>query len=288
MSTSLTIKQRTESTELVAQLRNALPAHVRAERFQRCVLTALVKNPKLQSCNQASFFTSILQLAQFGLEPDGRVAHLIPYGDTCQLVIDYKGLAELAYRSGKISNLHADVVCENDVFEANMGRISEHRIDYRKHRGNVYAVYATCEFKDGTSKSEVMSVDEVKAIQKRSKAGNSGPWITDWNEMAKKTVFKRLSKWLPLSPEFRDAVNSDDDVIDIDEPPAGRRGGAATVQIPDAPVKSLRERYSDMLESGVKHDDVMARLKETHEELCMPTPDELSEDALRLILRGAA
>lgn len=186
MSTALTIKQRVQSEEFAVQLRAALPSHVKSERMARSVLTCIARNPKLQDCDQSSFFTSLLTLAHFGLEPDGRVAHLIPYGKQCQVIIDYKGLAELAYRSGRVSNLHADVVCENDEFEYDMGQVVKHRIDLRKPRGNVYAVYATCEFKDGTKKSDVMSREEVEAIRKRSKAGSSGPWVSDWSEMAKK------------------------------------------------------------------------------------------------------
>ena len=63
-------------------------------------------------------------------------------------------------------------------------------------------------------KAEVMTTEEVERIRARSKAGKEGPWVTDWNEMAKKTVFRRLSKWLPLSAEYRDAVDKDDDVLD--------------------------------------------------------------------------
>jgi len=157
-----------------------------------------------------------MQLSQWGLEPDGRRAHLIPFRNNkrgtveCQLILDYKGLVELAMRSGTVANIHADVVCENDQFSYDCGEITSHRIDFRKPRGEPYAVYARCKFKDLTAKCEVMSRSEVESIRARSKAAHNGPWNTDWNEMAKKTVFKRLSKWLTLSPEFRDAVEMDE------------------------------------------------------------------------------
>ena len=69
--------------------------------------------------------------------------------------------------------------------------------------------YAVCQFKDGTKKYEVMSKKEVDDIRKRSRAGQSGPWVTDYEEMAKKTVFKRLSKWLPVTPDLEAAVEHD-------------------------------------------------------------------------------
>lgn len=213
----LTIRDQIESPKFREEIAKALPKHLTPDRFIRIAVSALTRTPKLKECEPVSLFGALLTLSQLGIEPDGRRAHLIPFENRrrgcveCQLIIDYKGLAEMAMRSGVVSYLHADVVCDADIFEENMGEIVAHKIDRRKPRGEVYAVYAICKFKDGTAKAEVMSSEEVEAIRKRSKAGNSGPWITDWNEMAKKTVFRRLSKWLPLSPEFRDAVEADDE-----------------------------------------------------------------------------
>lgn len=153
----------------------------------------------------------LLSLSAFGLEPDGRLAHIIPYGNTATLVIDYKGMAELAWRSGAIAKLHVDVVCENDRFDYNMGEVTVHAIDWHKERGPMYAAYAMAQTKDGAKLFAVMSKAEIDAIRKRSRSGGSGPWATDYNEMAKKTVFRRLAKWLPLSAEFRDAADKDDE-----------------------------------------------------------------------------
>jgi len=195
------------------QISRALPTHLSADRFLRIAMTALLKTPKLAQCSQASFMKCLLDLSSLGLEPDGRRAHLIPYGTEATLIIDYKGLSELAMRSGIVANIHADVICENDKFSYNKGQVMEHTIDFKQPRGAVYAAYATCRFKDGTEKSEVMDKGDIEGIRKRSKSGSNGPWVTDWNEMAKKTVFRRLSKWLPISAEFRDAVEKDDDLI---------------------------------------------------------------------------
>jgi recombination protein RecT len=183
----------------------------------------MTRTPKLEKCDPYSFFSSLLTLAQFGLEPDGRRAHLIPFENRkrgvveCQLIIDYKGLVELILRSGVVSYVHADVICENDQFDYDRGELKTHKIDFRQPRGPVYAAYSMCRFKDGGEKVEVMTRDEIESIRNRSKAGQNGPWVTDWNEMAKKTVFRRLSKWLPLSPEYRDALDVDDDRITDDK-----------------------------------------------------------------------
>lgn len=211
----LTIKDRLQSDEFKQAVEKALPKHLTPERFLRVAITALTKTPKLAQCDQASFFSALLTLSQYGLEPDGRCAHLIPYGTTCQLILDYKGIVELVMRTGLVSKLHADVVCEHDEFEYNVGQIVAHKIDLRKDRGAMFAAYATCQFKDGSTSAAVMSKQEIDAIKDRSKAGRSGPWVTDYNEMAKKTAFRRLSKWLPLSSEVRDLMAKDDDVIDV-------------------------------------------------------------------------
>jgi recombination protein RecT len=161
-----------------------------------------------------------MQLSQFGLEPDGRHAHLIPFWNSktnsydCQLIIDYKGLANLAMRSGFVSYVHADKICERDLFVYDRGAVVRHEINFKEDRGPAYAYYAMVKFKDGSEKADVMTMSEVKAIRARSKAGTSGPWVTDFDEMGKKTVFRRLSKWLPLSPEYRDAVDLDADALE--------------------------------------------------------------------------
>jgi recombination protein RecT len=217
---AFTIREHLEGDSFKEALRQALPKILTPERFARVALTAITRTPKLKNCDQATFFNAMLTLAQLGIEPDGRRAHLIPFENKrrgcveCQLIIDYKGLAELAYRSGMVSNLHADVVCEHDEFEYDRGQLTKHKPNLKGERGEPYAVYALCRFRDGSEKCEVMTKAEVEAVRKRSRAGQSGPWVTDWQEMAKKTVFRRLSKWLPLSAEVREAFDKDDDRFD--------------------------------------------------------------------------
>jgi recombination protein RecT len=238
------------------QIAQALPRHCTADRFLRVVANSVRRVPKLAECDQTSFFNALLTLSQYGLEPDGRNAHLIPFRNNklniteCQLIIDYKGLVELAMRSGLVSTIHADTVCENDEFEYDRGEITKHRIDLR-NRGECYAVYALVKFKDGATKCEVMTRQDIEAIRKRSRAGNSGPWCTDWNEMAKKTVFRRLSKWISISAEFRDAVDADDDTIDlsrtselVDDRPKADRLADKLIGTPKPDAIDLNEQNS--------------------------------------------
>jgi recombination protein RecT len=218
------------------QIASVLPKICTPERFVRVALTAVMRSPKLKVCTQASFFDCLLRLAQLGLEPDGRRAHLIPFENRraevteCTLIVDYKGLNELVLRSGIVSYLHADVVYEGDLFDYNIGQITRHTPwfirrdpDRPKDRGSRYAAYSLAKMKDGATKCEVMSAEDVLAIRDGSqgwKAFQKGyakqsPWDPknpqSEGEMWKKTVFRRLTKWLPLSPEILGVLELDDD-----------------------------------------------------------------------------
>ena len=233
------LKGLLNSDSMKQQFANALPKHLKPERFIRVATTALMRVPNLAQCTPESFMKCMLDLSAWGIEPDGRRAHLIPFKNNqrgtyeCTLILDWKGLAELALRSGMISKLHADVVCENDVFAYNLGEITAHVIDFRKPRGEPFAAYALATTKDGATFVAVMSKEEIEKIRDGSQGYRSAiqykkanPWLTDPAEMWKKTAFRRLSKLLPLSAEFREAAAKEDDeydpqIRDVTPRPAG-------------------------------------------------------------------
>lgn len=209
-----TLRDMLNSTDFSSAIARALPKHMTADRFMRVALTTVLKTPKLAECSQASVLQSMLTCSQLGIEPDGRLAHLIPYGNVCQLILDYKALIQLAKRSGEVVSWSGELVKENDEFSWTDGMVT-HKIDWTKPRGKTLAVYSRVKLKSGEFEFEVMTDEECEAIRKRSRAGNNGPWISDRDEMMKKTAIRRHSKRLTLSPEFRDAVEADDDVIDL-------------------------------------------------------------------------
>jgi len=198
-----------------------LPINFDSKRFTRMAISCLRKNPKLAQAfltdqGRISTLSCLSTLAEIGLEADGRRAHLIPFKDEITLVIDYKGLVELVMRSGLVSNIHADKICKNDKFKYNMGEVVCHEINFEKPRGDAYAYYCIVKFKDGTTKCEVMQKEEVEKIRLSSPGRNGDPWTKWYDEMAKKTVFKRLSKWLTLTPAVSKAIEHDDQqFIDI-------------------------------------------------------------------------
>ena len=205
------VRDLMKSEQFRNEIKSALDGVMNEERFLRVALTTTLKTPKLQQCSQESICQALLDCASLGLEPDGRRAYLIPYGPKAELMVDYKGIVELVMRNGDVKRIHADLVHENDIFENNRGEITRHSIQYGKDRGEIICVYAEATFPDGTTKAEIMDVSQINKIRDASSAKTSEPWVKHWGEMAKKTVFKRLSKWLPLSPKVREATDYGDD-----------------------------------------------------------------------------
>lgn len=242
-----TVKDLLKGEDFKKALAEILPSVMRPSRFVRAALTIMMRIPKLAECSRESFFRAMLDCAFYGLEPDGRRAHLIPYENRkmcqcghpqdqhrgqdcsqcdcrqrrvlveCQLIIDYKGLAELVRRSGDVSYIHADVVYEHDEWSYEYGTEAhlKHKPNAKDRGTEKVAYYSYVRLKDGSEDFIVMNPAEVERIRRRSKAADSGPWVTDYDEMGKKTAFRRHSKWLPLSPETRRAVERDDDAVDI-------------------------------------------------------------------------
>lgn len=215
------IRSFLQRPEVAQQVALALPGHMKADRMIRVMLTTLTSTPKLLACSQESLLSCLMRCSQYGLEPDGRHAHLIPFKETCTLIFDYKGLVRLVRNTGEVQHIHCDVVRENDEFDFCYGSGARlvHRPCFGKDRGAVKMAYAFVRGKDGEESFEIMSIGEVDAIMENSqgyqafKRGDtkSNPWDTNPDEMAKKTAFRRLSKWLPLSFELQEAINSDDD-----------------------------------------------------------------------------
>lgn len=197
-----------------------LPKHIDAKRYMAFALSEFHKNPMLQTCEPQSVMLALSAAAQLGLDVRSGLGHcyLIPFkngktGNTdCNLIIGYKGLIHLARQSGQIKRLSAAVVCEGDAFEHMMG--SE---EYIKHRpcakpGKVTHVYAVAEFINGHVQMEVMTREQIDGIKNRGR--KNSVWDSDFTEMARKTVVRRLCKYLPLSPELQDALEKDQDEID--------------------------------------------------------------------------
>lgn len=200
------------------QLLAALPKHIQPDRMIRVTMTTLRRTPKLLSCTPESLIGSILQAAQLGLEIGGLGhAYLVPYKKECTLIVGYKGLIDLARRSGQISAIYSHCVYEGDDFQYLLGL----KPDIHHARGTdwdplawdaITHAYAVATFRQGGEQFDVMARAELDAIRQRSRARDQGPWVTDLPEMYKKTVLRRLCKMLPSSVELQQAVAIDEQV----------------------------------------------------------------------------
>ena len=198
------------------QIEKALPSVITPERFTRIALTAYSDNAALQKCDADSFLGAMMQAAQLGVEPNTPLgqAYLIPYGNKVQFQLGYRGMIDLAYRSGEIQMIQAHEVHENDEFEYELGLDPKLRhIPALKNRGEVILYYAVFKLTNGGVGFEVMSKEDVETFaKKKSKTYRNGPWQTDFDAMAKKTLVKRLLKFAPLKSDFVRAVTADETI----------------------------------------------------------------------------
>lgn len=198
------------------QIEKALPSVITPERFTRIALTAYSDNAALQKCDADSFLGAMMQAAQLGVEPNTPLgqAYLIPYGNKVQFQLGYRGMIDLAYRSGEIQMIQAHEVHENDEFEYELGLDPKLRhIPALKNRGEVILYYAVFKLTNGGVGFEVMSKEDVETFaKKKSKTYRNGPWQTDFDAMAKKTLVKRLLKFAPVKSDFARAVTADETI----------------------------------------------------------------------------
>jgi recombination protein RecT len=204
------------------EIKKALPSVITPERFTRMVLSAISTNPKLGSCTPASFLGAMMAAAQLGLEPNTPLgqAYILPYvnkGVTeAQFQLGYKGLIDLAYRSGEVEVVQAHIVYENDKFECEFGLEPKlTHIPADKDRGEPVKVYAMFKTKGGGYGFEVMSMDDVRihaAKYSKAYATSFSPWKTNFEEMAKKTVLKRVLKYAPLKSDFVRGIVQDETI----------------------------------------------------------------------------
>lgn len=219
-----------------SQFQAALPAHIPIERFKRVVLTAVQQNPKLATADRPTLFTSAMKAAQDGLLPDGREGALVIYNtkikengaekwiDAVQWMPMVAGLRKKVRNSGEIATWDAHVVYEKDAFEFELGDdpYIKHKPFMGGERGKIVAAYSVATLKSGEKSREVMPIDEIMAIWKKSskakdKEGNpTGPWRDHLGEMCRKTVARRHSKVLPMNTDLDDLIRRDDALYDME------------------------------------------------------------------------
>jgi recombination protein RecT len=227
---------------MTSQIQVALPDGLSAERFTRVVVTELRRTPKLAETQWISLAGSIMVAAQLGLEPGPLgLSYLVPYKNECTLIVGYKGMLDLARRSGQISSISAHAVRSGDVFEFEYGLNERlvHRPDFRDDSPPI-AFYAVARYKDGGHNMVVLSRKDVESYRDRSPAARAGggPWSTDPIAMGTKTAIRRLAPFLPLTVATATALSLEDRTVRLDmatgeifghdEPPMERPLGTPT------------------------------------------------------------
>lgn len=273
------------SDKTKAQFQMALPnVGLTAERFVRMAMTAFQRQPKLYECTPQSVMGCLVQAAQSGLSPSGisGECYLVPFRNKGVLestfIPGYRGLMKVARRSGEVLSIAAECVHANDDFKYQFGSDAKLlHIPATGERGEVTHVWALAKLKGGGEQFMVLTVQDVKKIQSQSKASQNGPWITHWDEMAKKSALRKLCKYLPISDDEMRLVelgaqeeaglpqNFDDNVIDIpaSEPespeekpqpkaspaPAAKPAAPAPAKAP-APAPKVDEETGEVTEEG--------------------------------------
>ena len=208
-----------------------MPKHMSSERLYQLAVSTINQTPKLAECDAPSILSCVMKCSALGLEPSavdglGR-AYILPFRNHGRMqatfIIGYKGLIDLARRSGQLKTIHAQAVYVGDMFEFWEDEDGQHfvyrpNLDAEHSPDKLTHAYMTAKLKDGGYVFEVMSKAEIDAIRKRSKSPNNGPWVTDYEAMALKTVIRRASKYLPMSTESNqtvaDAVAADETTPD--------------------------------------------------------------------------
>lgn len=229
------------------EIAKAVPRHIGPERMMKAALLAAIHTPKLLNCTQASFLEALMQAASLGLDCSGTIGsgYLVPYKNICTFIPGYRGLIDLARRSDQVFSIEAHVVYAQDDFTIQYG--TDSKIVHMPYMGadrrdEITCVYAVAKLKGGAVQVEMMTLADVKRIQAMSAAGNKGPWKDHFSEMARKTVVRRIIKWLPVSAELEKA-------IEIDNGASGFDVSTVAVQAIDVTV-SRTEDLANRLEAN--------------------------------------
>lgn len=254
-------------TERKRELETAFKAGITSEKLLQIFASAVRQNPKLGECTATSLYSSLVQAGQIGLEPDGVHAFLVPYNDkkngvvNCQFQTSYKGLNELAYRGGHIVLIQSQIVYEGDEFDHQFGTTQYLKHKHKFTGGKPLVVWSHAKSINNADFIDVMSIAQVEKVRKKSKSESwaSSAWVTDFDEMAKKTVVRRLSKYLPKTPDLQKAVR-------IEE--ANERG---YIEHEDAFGKAEKAPAQDKLAA------VLQQNAENIEQSYLPSEEKMSE-----------
>jgi len=209
--------------EKAKSIESVLPDHVTPRKFMRICVTAVQKNKNLLALDRESLIESCIFCAQDGLLPDGREAALVPFKNKVTYMPMVTGILKKIRNSGELKSILAECVYSNEMFDYFVdmdGPHLKHMPMITGERGSFVAVYAVAKTKDDGIYHVVMRKEDVEKVRSISKTGSSSssPWSNWFEEMAKKTAIRRLSKIMPMSTDVEQVVQRDDDMYDFSKP----------------------------------------------------------------------
>ena len=213
------------------QFAAALPQGITSERFNRVVMTVLQDNAALLQADRKSLFRSCMQCAQDGFLPDGKEAALVLYGNQVRYLPMFQGIMKKLLMSELITEIYANLVYSNDQFEYVSGDNEQinHKPVVFGDRGKFLGAYAIAKTRNGGTFRELMSAADIDQVKQASRSKGKGPWTSWFEQMAKKTVIRRLVKRLPVSSEVASVIKQTDDFYDMKQsertgpPPIGKK-----------------------------------------------------------------
>ena len=200
------------------QFKSVLPAHIAPAKFMRTVVGAVQNNPQILQCDRSSLYAACQKAAQDGLILDGREAALVSFGQVATYMPMVTGLLKKLRNSGQLSTITAQTVHANDQFQYNpaMDDVPNHSPDWFGDRGAMIGVYAVARMKDGGVICEIMNMEQLAKVRRISRSSDKGPWV-DWpEEMAKKSVLRRIAKFLPSSADLDQVFDHDNENYDLE------------------------------------------------------------------------
>ncbi len=251
---SLQKQFRDDLTRMADQFVTALPEHIKPERFQRIVMTAVLGDAQLLKADRKTLLEAAMRAAQDGLLPDKREGAFVVfntklgkddrgkdiYGNAVQWMPMIQGIIKKLHQSGDIAMLTAKVVYGGDTFRAWVDDAGEH-VNYEQAEHPDYdiirQVFAMAKTKDGAVYVETLTTRDIEKIRSVSRSKDRGPWVQWWEEMAKKSAIRRLAKRLPISAEIHDLIQRDNDLYDLSRAPD--------------PQPTLRDRLAAARQQGV-------------------------------------
>src|SRR6267142_229648 len=211
---ALTVFQQIDNESFKNQLARALPNTLKPDRMVRLALTMLKKNDRLQKCSPISVMACVVEIAQLGLEPEGVLGHayMVPFGNQCTLIVGYRGLIHMMYQSVVVTEVSAEIGRRGDKFQRVLGTERQlvhvpDPIPEKDEEKNWIGAYAVARFLNNQTAFEYLEKVKIYHARSRSRGyqsymkgdAKSTPWISDPEEMWKKTPIRRLAKRMPTS-----------------------------------------------------------------------------------------